>query len=175
LALPWWNGNRSILADADLSGVLLGLNLRSSAVDVYRALLESIAFATKRIMDNFEEHGLPLTEIVAVGGIPARSPLLMQLLADTTGREVHVPASTEIPARGSALFGAVAAGVHKDIEAAIAATRPDVARTYRPDQTAHQRYGEEYAIHRDLYELLGRTHDRLLHELKRTRTTARSR
>jgi L-ribulokinase len=110
LAVPWWNGNRSILADADLSGVILGLNLRTSPVDTYRALLEAIAFGTKRIMDNFEEHGLPLSEIAAVGGIPARSPLLMQVLADTTGREVHVPASTEIPARGSALFGAVNGG-----------------------------------------------------------------
>jgi L-ribulokinase len=170
LALAWWNGNRSILANADLSGVLLGLNLRSSAVDVYRSLLEAIALATRRIMDNFEEHGLPLSEIVAVGGIPARSPLLMQLLADTTGREVHVPASTEIPARGSALFGALAGGVYRDITEAIAATRPATARTYTPDPTAAQAYENVYSVYRDVYELLGRTHVELLHKLKRIRT-----
>jgi L-ribulokinase len=174
LALPWWNGNRSILTDADLTGVLFGLQLGSSAVDVYRALLESIAFATKRIMDNFDEHGLELTEIVAVGGIPARSPLLMQLLADTTGREVQVPASTEIPARGSALFGALAAGVHPDITQAIAATKPATARTYKPDPSATQRYAEVYDVFRNLYELLGQTQVELLHKLKRIRTRERS-
>ncbi len=154
--------------------MLLGLNLRSSAVDVYRALLESIAFATKRIMDNFEEHGLPLSEIVAVGGIPGRSPLLMQLLADATGRPVHVPDSTEIPARGSALFGAVAGGLHPDITHAIAATRPGTARTYQPDAQATRRYQELYAVFRDLYELLGRSQVDLLHRLKRIRTSERS-
>jgi L-ribulokinase len=170
LALPWWNGNRSILADADLTGVLFGLNLRSSAGEVYRALLESIAFATKRIMDNFEEHGLPLAEIVAVGGIPDRSPLLMQVLADATGREVHVPASTEIPARGSALFGALAGGVYGDIGQAIDATRPATARTYRPEARAMQQYQELYSIFADVYELLGRSQVELLHRLKRVRT-----
>jgi L-ribulokinase len=125
-------------------------------------------------MDNFEEHGLPLSEIVAVGGIPARSPLLMQLLADTTGREVHVPASTEIPARGSALFGSLAAGVHPDINRAIAATRPTTARTYKPDPTATRRYAEVYSVFRDLYELLGRTQVELVHKLKRIRTSERS-
>ena len=110
VALDWWNGNRTILADADLTGAIFGLTLQSTREEIYRALLESIAFGSRRIMENFEEHGLELTEIVACGGIAERSPLMMQLLADTSGRRVHVPASSEIPARGAALFGAVAAG-----------------------------------------------------------------
>ena len=105
LALDWWNGNRTILADADLTGAIFGLGLHTTREQIYRALLESIAFGSRRIMDNFEEHGLVLSQIVACGGIAERSPLMMQLLADTSGREVHVPDVAEIPARGAALFG----------------------------------------------------------------------
>ena len=172
LAFDWWNGNRSILADADLPGVIIGLTLHSSAEHIYRALLEAIAFGNRRIIDNFEEHGIALSEIVACGGVAVRSPLLMQLLADTSGRPVHVPASSEIPARGAALFGAVAAGVFVDIRAAIAATRPPIARTYLPDAAAHATYDELYRIYRQLYGLLGETHADLLHQLKRIRTKA---
>ncbi len=167
VALDWWNGNRSILADADLSGVIVGLTLRSAPEQIYRALLEAIAFGNRRIMDNFEQHGIELASIVACGGIAVRSPLLMQIFADTSGREVHVPASNEIPARGSALFGAVAAGVFADIREAIAGTRPEIARTYSPDRVAKATYDRVYEIYRSLYELLGETHAELLHKLKR--------
>jgi L-ribulokinase len=172
VALDWFNGNRTILADADLSGAIFGLTLQSTREQIYRALLESIAFGSRRIMDNFEEHGLALSKIVACGGIAERSPLMMQLLADTSGREVHVPSATEIPARGAALFGAVAAGVFEDIEAAIAATRPKSVRTYTPDPTAKRTYDRVYEIYRTLYEMLGRSHVELLHELKRIRGAA---
>ena len=124
VALDWWNGNRTILADADLSGALFGLTLQTTREQIYRALLESIAFGNRRIIENFEEHGLTLNEIVACGGIAEKSPLTMQLLADTSGLRVSVPDSTQIPARGAALFGAVAAGAFDDIASAIAATRP---------------------------------------------------
>ncbi len=167
LALDWWNGNRSILADAGLSGVILGLTLQTDRDQLYRALLEAIALGNRRIVDNFVEHGLSIDEIVACGGIPERSPLLMQLFADTTGLPVHVPASSEIPARGSALFGAVAAGAFEDIRAAVAATRPGTARTYTPDPRAKAVYDRVYEIYRSLYELLGRERAGLLRGLKR--------
>ena len=169
LALDWWNGNRSILADAGLSGAILGLTLQTDRAQLYRALLESIAFGNRRIVDNFSEHGLTIDQIVACGGIAERSPLLMQMFADTTGRPVHVPASSEIPARGSALFGAVAAGAFEDIGAAIASTKPAVARSYRPDPDASAIYDQVYAIYRSLYDLLGSSHVELLHGLKRIR------
>jgi len=169
VALDWFNGNRSILADADLTGAILGLTLQSAPAEIYRALLESIAFGNRRIMENFAEHGLALTEIVACGGIAQRSPLTMQLFADTGGLSVHVPASPEIPARGAALFGAVAAGAFPDIGAAVAATRPAIARTYTPDQAAKEVYDKVYAIYRSMYELLGREQVELLHGLKRIR------
>jgi L-ribulokinase len=169
VALDWFNGNRTILADADLSGAILGLTIQSSAAEIYRALLESIAFGNRRIMDNFEEHGMPLREIVACGGIAEKSPLTMQLLADTSGRVVSVPASGEIPARGAALFGALAAGRFADIGAAVEATRPPIARRYEPDPQAARVYERVYAIYRELYETLGRANADWLHGLKRIR------
>jgi L-ribulokinase len=175
VALDWWNGNRTILADADLTGMIAGLTLQSSREEIYRAMLESIAFGSRRIMDNFEENGLKLDEIVACGGIAERSPLTMQLLADTSGRTVHVPASTEVPARGSALFGAVAAGHFENIEAAIEAMKPGTARSYEPSAENKAVYDEVYAIYRELYELLGRKQVELLHGLKRIRANERSR
>jgi L-ribulokinase len=174
VALDWFNGNRSILADADLSGAILGLTLHSTPEQIYRALLESIAFGNRRIMDNFEEHGIRLTEIVACGGIAEKSPLTMQLLADVSGRPVHVPASSEIPARGAALFGALAAGVFEDIGAAVAATRPATAHTYKPQGDAAMIYDRVYEIYRSLYETLGRSQVQLLHRLKRIRTDKRA-
>ncbi len=167
VALDWWNGNRTILADADLTGVIAGLTLQTSQDQIYRALLESIAFGNKRIMDNFAEHGLQLEEIVACGGIAEKSPLTMQLIADISGRVVRVPASTQIPARGAALFGAVAAGHFTDIGAAIAATRPETARSYEPDREAGAIYDAVYEVYRELHDTLGQAQAELLHKLKR--------
>ncbi len=155
LALDWFNGNRSILADADLTGAIFGLTLQSSPDQIYRALLESIAFGNRRIIDNFTEHGIALDEIVACGGIAERSPLTMQLIADTSGLPVTVPASGEVPARGAALFGAVAAGVFDEIGAAVRAASPPTAHTYLPDGDAFKTYDRVYAIYRELYETLG--------------------
>jgi L-ribulokinase len=173
LALDWWNGNRTILADADLSGVLCGMTLQTTAPEIYRALLDSIAFGNRRIVDNFEEHGLKLNQFVACGGIAERSPLTMQLLADTSGRQVQVPGSTEIPARGAALFGAVAAGPEvggfADIMAAIDALPPGIAATYEPNPEAVAVYEQLYPLYRELHDTLGRQPADLLHELKRIR------
>jgi L-ribulokinase len=173
LALDWWNGNRTILADADLSGVLSGLTLQTTAAEIYRALLESIAFGNRRIVDNFEEHGLALDRLVACGGIAEKSPLTMQLLADTSGRRVLVPGSTEIPARGAALFGAVAAGAEAggfpDIMAAIDALAPGTGAIYEPEPAAVAVYDELYGLYRQLHDTLGRDQVELLHALKRIR------
>jgi L-ribulokinase len=170
VALDWWNGNRTILADADLSGALFGLTLQTTREQIYRALLESIAFGNRRIIENFDEHGVALNEIVACGGIAEKSPLAMQLLADTSGLRVSVPDSTQVPARGAALFGAVAAGAFPDIGSAIAATRPGIARSYVADPRAKAIYDRVYAIYRSLYDRLGRADVELLHELKRIHT-----
>jgi L-ribulokinase len=173
LALDWFNGNRSILADADLTGAIFGLTLQSAPEQIYRALLESIAYGNRRIIDNFTQHGIALDEIVACGGIAQRSPLTMQLIADISGLPVTVPASGEVPARGAALFGAVAAGVFDEIGAAVRAAAPPAAHTYLPDGGAFKTYDRVYAIYRELYETLGSSRAQLLHGLKRIATETR--
>ncbi len=176
VALDWWNGNRSVLADADLSGVLVGLTLQTTAVDIYRALLESTAFGNKAILDNFVEGGLQLREIVACGGLAEKSPLLMQLIADISGLPVKVPESSQAPARGSALFGAVAAGADlggfATISEAARALQPSVKQVYTPDPSATATYGAVYEIWKDLHDTLGRTHPTWMHDLKRLKRLA---
>ncbi|HEX9018002.1 MAG TPA: FGGY-family carbohydrate kinase, partial [Anaerolineaceae bacterium] len=110
LALDWWNGNRSVLVDVDLTGLLLGMTLMTRPEEIYRALIEATAYGTRVIIEAFEKSGLPVKEIVATGGLPEYNKLLMQVYADVTGREVKIAASRQTPALGSAMFGAVAAG-----------------------------------------------------------------
>ncbi len=176
VALDWWNGNRSVLADADLSGVVAGLTLSTTAVEIYRALLESIAFGNKAVLDNFRDGGFDLNDVVACGGIAEKSPLLMQMLADVCGLTVMVPASSQVPARGSALFGAVAAGRERGgfgtIADAAKALRPPAGATYVPRPKATATYGEVYRIWKDLHDTLGRAHPTWLHELKRLKLLA---
>jgi L-ribulokinase len=173
IALNWWNGNRSILADADLSGVIAGLTLATTQAEIYRALLESIAFAARRIVDNFVSHGLTIERIVACGGIAEKSPVLMQMFADITGRPIEVPDSPQIPARGSAMFGAVAAGPltggFQGLAEAVARLRPAVAHSYTPDTSATDIYERVYAIYRGLHDAFGQDHVEWMHELKRLR------
>jgi L-ribulokinase len=174
VALDWFNGNRTILADADLTGSILGLTLQTTPAEIYRALLESIAFGNRRIMDNFTDHDLALDRIVACGGIAERSPLTMQIIADVSGRMIDVPASREVPARGAALFGAVAAGQFADIGEAVQATRPAIARTFAPNPDASAVYERVYPIFRAFHDLLGRSQPALLHELKRIRAEGKA-
>ena len=176
VALDWWNGNRTILGDADLSGVIAGLTLATTPAEVYRALLESVAFGTRRIIENFVDHDVPIDEIVACGGIAERSALMMQLLADVTGLPVTIPHSSQIPARGAALCGALAAGSSRggfdDFETAVSELRPEMSRRYEPSPQHHAVYDEVYSVFRSLHDELGRDHVEWLHNLKRIRLSA---
>jgi L-ribulokinase len=170
VALDWWNGNRSVLADADLSGVIAGLTLQTSAADIYRALMESIAFGNQVILENFSSRGMETREIIACGGVAEKSSLLMQLVADISGLPVKVPASSQVPARGAALFGAVAAGAEAGGFAGIAeaarALRPGTGRHYVPEPRATAVYREVFGVWKDLHDTLGRSQVAWLHELK---------
>src|SRR5438067_3546451 len=110
LALDWWNGNRSVLVDADLTGLLLGATLLTRPEDIYRALIEATAYGTRMIVETFREHGLPVHELVATGGLSERNKLLMQIYADVTGLPISIPAAPSVSAFGAAMHGAVAAG-----------------------------------------------------------------
>jgi L-ribulokinase len=110
VALDWWNGNRSVLVDVDLTGMLLGCTLATKPEEIYRALIEATAYGTRVIVDTFRKNGVPIHELVACGGLPEKNKLLMQIYADVTNCPIKVSASDQTPALGSAMFGAVAAG-----------------------------------------------------------------
>src|SRR5690606_9655294 len=109
-ALDWWNGNRSVLVDTDLTGLMVGYTLLTKPEETYRALLEATAFGTRKIIEAFHSNGVRVDELYACGGLPQKNRLLMQIYADVTGREIKVAASRQTPALGAAMFAAVAAG-----------------------------------------------------------------
>jgi L-ribulokinase len=173
LALDWWNGNRSILVDVELSGLLVGATLATTPADIYRALLEATAFGTRAIIESLEGAGVAVDRVVACGGLPDRNPLLMQLSADITGREFEVAASNQAPALGSAMYGAVAAGAAADgydsiEEAAAAMVRPGV-RTYRPDPSAKAIYDDLFRDYLTLHDHFGRGGNDVMRRLRALR------
>ncbi len=174
LALDWWNGNRSILVDADLSGLLVGATLATTAPEIYRALIESTAFGTRVIVEAFESSGVPVEEIVACGGLPERNRLLMHIFADVTGREIAVAASSQTPALGSAMFAAVAAGSaaggYDTIEDAAARMAHLSETRYRPDRARARVYDELFGEYRALHDHFGRGGDDIMKRLRAVRT-----
>jgi L-ribulokinase len=173
LALDWWNGNRSVLADEGLSGVIVGLKLHTRPEEMYRALLEATAFGTKRIIDAFEASGIGVDELYASGGIPQRNALLMQLFADITGKPIHVPATTQSTALGAAMMGAVAAGSahggYDTIQDAASRMAPPVGKCYRPNPAHANVYAELYREYRILHDYFGRGQNSVMHALRRLR------
>ena len=163
LALDWWNGNRSILVDADLRGLLLGMTLSTRSPEVYRALIEATAFGTRVIVEAFESAGVPVHGIVACGGLPERNKLLMQIYADVTGLEFAVAASRQTPALGSAMFGAVAAGAANGGYDSIVDASRRMAHlgdeSYRPIAAHRVVYDELYGAYVRLHDLFGREDD----------------
>ncbi|MCL6444516.1 MAG: ribulokinase [Alicyclobacillus sp.] len=173
IALDWWNGNRSILGNADLTGVIMGLTLQTEPHEIYRALLEATAFGTRKIIENFTENGVVVEELVACGGLSYKSPLLMQIFADVCGMQVTVCDSKEVSARGAALLGAVAAGSgaggFDSIDEAVRRLRPSVEQVYRPNVDALHVYSDLYATYKEIHDFFGRQRPDLMHTLKRVR------
>jgi L-ribulokinase len=176
LALDWWNGNRSILVDADLSGLLVGLTLATTPAEIYRALIEATAFGTRVIVEAFESAGVAVDAIVACGGLPQRNPVLMQIYADVCGREVAVAASTQAPALGAAMHGAVAAGSARggfdSIADAAASLAPASSTSYSPSSEAAATYDRLYAEYLRLHDLFGRGAEPVMRTLKTLQSSA---
>jgi L-ribulokinase len=174
LALDWWNGNRSVLVDADLTGLMLGLSLGTKPEEMYRALMEATAYGTRVIIEAFEQQGVPVTEVVACGGLPDESPLLMQIFADVTGREIRVAQSPQTPALGAAMHGAVAAGQgeggYPTIESAAAAMGHLREASYRPGAEAVEVYDRLYEEYRLLHDHFGRGDNDVMKRLKALRS-----
>ena len=148
VALDWWNGNRSVLVDVDLTGLLVGATLATKAPEIYRALIEATAFGTRAIIDAFEANDVAVNEVVACGGLPERNRLLMQIYADVTGREFKVAASSQTPALGSAMFAAVAAGPRQGGYDSIVEAAAKMARL---QETSYLPNPEHRAVYDELY------------------------
>jgi L-ribulokinase len=174
LALDWWNGNRSVLVDVDLTGMLLGATLATKAEDIYRALIEATAYGTRMIIDTFQESGVAVNEIVACGGLPERNKLLMQIYADVTGREIRISASDQTPALGSAMFGAVAAGEAAGGYDSIFEAAQHMARLkdeiYKPVAENTAIYDQIYAEYARLHDYFGRGENDVMKRLKELKT-----
>jgi L-ribulokinase len=156
LALDWWNGNRSVLVDTDLTGLLLGCTLTTKPEEIYRALIEATAFGTATIVNTFAANGVPIDEIYCCGGLAAKNALLMQIYADVTGRPMRISASEQTPALGSAMHAAVAAGA----EAGGYATIQDAAKTMaRVKDEQYQPIAEHHAVYQQLLAEYTRLHD----------------
>ena len=178
LALDWWNGNRSVLVDVDLSGLLLGATLATKAEEIYRALIEATAYGTRVIIDAFEQYGVPINELVACGGLPEKNKLLMQIYSDVTGREMKVTASQQTPALGSAMFGAVAAGQAAGGYDSIYEAVQHMARlkdeVYKPIPENSKAYDKLFAEYLRLHDYFGRGENNVMKTLKHIRDEVRA-
>ena len=168
IALDWLNGNRSVLVNTELSGVFVGLTLASRAPDLYRALLESTAYGTRIILEAFEGSGVPVHELIIAGGL-MKNPLLMQIYADVTGRELSLVASHQGGALGSAIFAAVAAGSYPDIYQAARAMGKHHKAVYKPIPENQKAYDRLYAEYKLLHDYFGRGANEVMKRLKAMR------
>lgn len=170
LALDWWNGNRSVLVDTDLSGMMVGFTLLTKPEEVYRALLEATAFGTRKVIEAFENSGIEIHQLYACGGLPQKNRLLMQIYADVTNREIIIADSKHTPAVGSAMFGAVAAGSAQGGYDSIQEAAQRMARlreeTFKPIAENVETYGQLYQEYEQLHDYFGRGMNNIMKRLR---------
>jgi len=174
VALDWQSGNRSVLVDHDLSGLLLGLTLATKPEDVYRALVEATAFGTRTIVETFTTAGLPVREFVVAGGL-LKNEFVMQIYSDVLNMPLHVLDAEHGPALGSAIHAAVAAGAYADVEQATEAMGNQRRDAYTPNPENAHRYEALYAEYRRLHDYFGRGHNTVMRRLRRLRIEASER
>ena len=165
VALDWHSGNRSVLVDHELSGVMIGQTLRTTCVDMYRALLEATAFGTRMIVETFVNSGVPVTELVVAGGL-LKNQLLMQIYADAVGLPLSVVPSTQAPALGSAIHAAAAAGAFIDVRAAAAQMGRRNRNAYNPIPENAAAYDQLYREYVAAHDWFGRGND-MMRRLRR--------
>lgn len=177
VALDWWNGNRSVLVDVDLTGVMLGYTLLTKPEEIYRALLEATAYGTRMIIETFRKSGVPINELYAAGGIAQKDELMMQIYSDVTNMEIRISASTQTPALGSAMFGAVAAGKAKGgydsiVEAAKLMGKV-MDKYYKPIPENVAVYDKLYSEYEILHDYFGRGENDVMKRLKKIKEMAK--
>jgi L-ribulokinase len=173
IALDWWNGNRSVLVDAALTGLLVGATLSTRAPEIYRALIEATAFGTRMIIEAFTQRGIAIDELIVAGGLPEKNKLLCQIYADVTGRTLRLAGSPQAPALGSAMHAAVAAGVYPDIEAAAMKMGKLSDVVVNPIAANSGIYDQLYADYKTLTDYFGRGANDVMKRLKKIRREAR--
>jgi len=177
VALDWWNGNRSVLVDVDLTGMMLGMTLLTKPEEIYRALIEATAFGTRMIIETFRESGVPVNEYVAAGGIAEKDPMTMQIYADIINMPIRISGSSQGPALGSAIFGAVAAGsavggYDSVFEAArILGKLKDTV--YTPNSENVKTYDKLFNEYRLLHDYFGRGANDVMKRLKEIKKEAK--
>jgi len=177
VALDWNNGNRTVLVDPLLTGLLVGQTLHTTAPEIYRALIEATAFGALTIIRRIEEYGVKVKEVVNCGGIAEKNPLLMQIYADALGRPMKVSGRSQTCALGAAIFGAVAGGAVRDV-ASAQKRLCRMGKTYKPDARRAKMYGRLYRVYLSLHDAFGTAGcegdlDRVMKELIAIRDEAR--
>ena len=157
IALDWFNGNRSVLVNSRLSGMLVGVTIQTQPEEIYRALLEAAVFGAKRITDQFEAFGISIDKITAAGGIASKNALLMQIMADVLNKEIFVCNTTQAAALGSAVYASVAGGFYDDVIIASADLSPEVKAVYRPIEENVIKYKALYSEYLTLHDYFGKT------------------
>ena len=155
LALDWNNGNRTILVDPELTGLILGQTLHTTRAEIYRALIEATAFGARTIIERMREYGVPIDRVVCCGGIAEKNDVFMQIYADVIGQPMLIAGSSQAPALGAAISAAVTAGEHPSWTAAQQAMTSVNDRRFEPDPKAHAVYNELHAIYRELHDEFG--------------------
>ena len=177
VALDWWNGNRSVLVDADLTGVMLGCTLLTKPEEIYRALIEATAYGTRMIIETFRKNGVPITELYAAGGIAEKDEMMMQIYSDVTNMEIRISASSQTPALGSAMFGAVAAGKgnggYDSIVDAAKVMGKVKEKYYKPIPENVAVYEKLYAEYEKLHDYFGRGENDVMKRLKKIKESAK--
>lgn len=167
LALNWWNGNRSVLINSDLSGVFVGMTLGTAPEDLMRALIEATAFGTRNIFETFEDCGVKVGSLVASGGIARKDPFTMQLYADVLHMDIRIAKTAQAPALGSAINAAMAAGMFASYEAAAAVMSGVGDTVYHPTPAASAVYDQLYAEYKKLHDYFGRGENNVMLTLRR--------
>lgn len=169
IALDWWNGNRSILADTDLTGMLIGMTLQTTPQDIYRALIESTAYGARVILDNYRENGVAVEAFYASGGVSQKNELAMQIYADVLQMPVRIVNAAQGPALGSAIYAAVAAGIWPDAAEGARKMGAKVARIYEPIEENCVVYEKLYQEYRQLHDYFGKNINPVMKKLKALR------
>ena len=176
VALDWWNGNRSVLVDVDLTGLIIGCTLHTKPEEIYRALIEATAYGKRIIIYTFRDSGVPINELYAFGGIASKDDFMMQIYADVTNMEIRISASSQTPALGAAMFASVAAGKERGgydsiVEAAKAMGKVK-DKYFKPIPENVEAYNKLYAEYKILHDYFGRGANDVMKRLKKIKAEA---